>query len=313
MNDYRKLAETASLHRLLTEVYPTGIFSYVADSFDFWRVISEIAPKLKDKIMARDGKVVFRPDSGDPVEILCGIEIPTANSIDDAAYQLVSSICEETPHGERGPMDAEAVYLIDGKTQLISVEIEWNRHDKQYYYEDGWTVVSSDVVELTAEQKGAVQCLYETFGGTITDKGYKMLDSHVGLIYGDSITLERAHAILSRLADKGFASGNVVFGIGSYTYEYQTRDTFGFAMKATAGSVNGEVREIFKDPATGDGMKKSAKGFLRVEKEGNDFVLYDQQTEEQANTGALELVFKDGKMMKRQSLAEIREVLGALV
>lgn len=305
--------EEETFRRLIEDVYPSGIVSIVSDTWDFWKVMTELAPKLKDKIMARDGKVVFRPDSGNPVEILCGIEIPTAKNVEDAAYRLVSSICEETPHGECGPMDAEAIYLIDGQTHLISVEIEWNRHDKQYYYEDGWEVVSSNVVELTAEQKGAVQCLYETFGGTITDKGYKLLDSHVGLIYGDSITLERAHSILSRLADKGFASGNVVFGIGSYTYEYQTRDTFGFAMKATAGSVNGEVREIFKDPATGDGMKKSAKGFLRVEKQGNDFILYDQQTEEQANTGALELVFRDGKMMKRQSLAEIREVLGALV
>lgn len=71
------------------------------------------------------------------------------------------------------------------------------------------------------------------FGGNITNKGYKVLDEHVGLIYGDSITLERAGEILQRLQRKGFASCNVVFGIGSYTYQYSTRDSFGQAMKAT--------------------------------------------------------------------------------
>jgi nicotinamide phosphoribosyltransferase len=80
--------------------------------------------------------------------------------------------------------------------------------------------------------------------------------------------------------DKGFSAGNIVFGVGSYTYQYITRDTFGMAVKATWGVVNGEARNIQKDPKTGDGMKKSATGLLRVEKEGDKFVLYDKQTEE---------------------------------
>src|SRR3954454_6952499 len=83
---------------------------------------------------------------------------------------------------------------------------------------------------------------------------YKLLDPHVGLIYGDSITLARAEAILSGLKAKGFASGNVVLGVGSYTYQYVTRDTFGFAVKSTYGEVNGVGREIFKDPVTDDGI-----------------------------------------------------------
>lgn len=278
--------EEETFRRLIEDVYPSGIVSIVSDTWDFWNVMTVLAPKLKDKIMARDGKVVFRPDSGDPVKILTGYKVWEGGISD--TFEI---------------MDNHYDAVLEGGKFY---EVDWE-YDQAF---GSTAILGKEITE--AEAKGAVQCLYETFGGTITDKGYKLLDSHVGLIYGDSITLERAQAILSRLADKGFASGNVVFGVGSYTYEYQTRDTFGFAMKATAGSVNGEVREIFKDPATGDGMKKSAKGFLRVEKEGNDFVLYDQQTEEQANTGALQLVFKDSKLIKQWSLAEVRENLGVL-
>src|SRR5690606_37784714 len=70
------------------------------------------------------------------------------------------------------------------------------------------------------ERKGAIEALWDIFGGTVTDKGYKLLDSHIGLIYGDAITLNRAQEIIDRLKAKGFASINVVFGIGSYTYQY---------------------------------------------------------------------------------------------
>ena len=156
---------------MITETYPAGIVSIVSDTWDYWKVITEFIPTLKSEILARDGKVVIRPDSGDPVKIICG-----------------------DPDAKPG----------------------------------------------SPEFKGSVECLWETFGGTETATGYKLLDGHIGLIYGDSITLERCEAICSQLEAKGFASTNVVFGIGSYTYQYVTRDTFGFAMKATYGEVNGK-------------------------------------------------------------------------
>jgi nicotinamide phosphoribosyltransferase len=134
-----------------------------------------------------------------------------------------------------------------------------------------------------------------------------MLDSHIGLIYGDSITLERAEAILRLLESKGFASGNIVFGVGSFTYQYATRDNLGFAMKATSGVVHGQRRDIFKHPKTDSGTKKSAKGLLRVEKEKVTLVLYDQQTEEQEKQGELECVFLNGELKRVTSLQSIRK------
>ena len=88
-----------------------------------------------------------------------------------------------------------------------------------------------------------------------------------------------------------------------------TRDNFGWAMKAIYAQVGDESVEIYKDPATDNGTKKSARGLLRVEREGDKFVLYERQTEEEANGGALVPVFRDGKMLVNQSLAEIRQRL----
>jgi nicotinamide phosphoribosyltransferase len=233
--------EIGTFRRLIHETYPRGIVSIVSDTWDFWKVITEYLPILKEEILQRDGKVVIRPDSGDPVKIICG--------------------------------DSEA--------------------------EVG-----------SAAYKGAVECLWETFGGTLTDRGYKILDGHIGLIYGDSITLERCEAICQQLKDKGFASTNVVFGIGSYTYQYVTRDTFGFAMKATYGEVNGEGREIFKAPKTDNGVKKSAKGLLKIEGEnGRIHGMKDQVNWDEEQEGMLQTVYRDGKVLVHQRLSEIRQRL----
>jgi len=152
--------------------------------------------------------------------------------------------------------------------------------------------------------KGTIEILFEIFGGTYNSKGFIQLDPCIGIIYGDSITLERCEAICAGLKEKGFASTNMVFGIGSYTYQYVTRDTFGFAMKATYGVVNGVPKEIFKDPLTDGGVKKSAKGLLRV---NEDLTLSECVTEEQENEGLLKTVFLDGEMLNEISLSEIRE------
>jgi nicotinamide phosphoribosyltransferase len=161
------------------------------------------------------------------------------------------------------------------------------------------------------QHKGAVECLYEIFGGSTTDKGYRVLNPKVGLIYGDSITLERADAILSGLERKGYAAGNVVLGVGSYTYQFLSRDSFGFAMKATWGQVNGEPRSIFKDPVTDDGAKKSARGLLRVERVNGEFRLFDEQSREEERSGELRVVFENGKAANDVTLSEVRARLAA--
>lgn len=225
-----------SFKRLITTVYPAGFISIVSDTWDLWEVLTEILPSLKNEVLARDGKVVIRPDSGDPIKIMCG--------------------------------DPDSSH--------------------------------------PAERKGVVELLWDIFGGTVSAQGYKVLDSHIGAIYGDSISLERCRAICAGLEAKGFASVNAVFGIGSFTYQYNTRDTFGFALKSTLCVINGKEKHIFKDPKTDDGTKRSQKGRVRVI-DGPVITYQDELSLGDTQADMMQTVFLDGKAMNRQTLAQIRQ------
>jgi nicotinamide phosphoribosyltransferase len=308
--------EVGTFKRLINDLYPSGIVSIVSDTWDFWKVVTEYVNILKSDILAREGKVVIRPDSGDPVKIICGYVEHSFDSLEEAVdeineihFEQASTDCEGSYN--IGNNEYSTVAKVGDKYYEFTTPFEYNRHAKTYYYIDNFGRGKGDTtyveVNATAEMKGAIECLWDVFGGTVNAKGFKELDPHIGLIYGDSITLERAQAILEGLKQKGFASSNIVFGVGSFTYQHVTRDSFGFAMKATYGVVNGEGREIFKDPATDSGTKKSAKGLLRVDLVDGEYVLKDQCTVQEEQGGCLEMIFIDGMMMKWQTLAEIRD------
>ena len=173
-----------------------------------------------------------------------------------------------------------------------------------------WLINDLNTEITEAEAKGAVQCLWDIFGGTETETGYKLLDSHIGLIYGDSITPERAEQILHRLMEKGFASGNVVLGVGSMSYQFHTRDTFGFAVKATHITVDGESVPIFKLP-TGDASKASAKGLLFVGEHNGELSCVDNvhSDVELSPSNLLRTICKDGEWVVQTTLTKIRDKL----
>lgn len=239
--------EIGTFRRLL-QTYPTGILSVVSDTWDLWKVCTEHVVTLKEEILARDGKLVIRPDSGNPVDIICGTK---------------------------------------------------------------WDAIQNPYDEnVDAAEKGVIELLWDAFGGTVNEQGYKVLDSHIGAIYGDSITIDRAEEICTRLEAKGFASTNIVLGVGSFTYQFNTRDTFGFAMKATYVEINFEGREIFKDPITDDGMKKSATGLLYVGKgDDGEIKLFDKVTWETEAKGQLKTLYLDGSFKMTTALTEIKNRL----
>jgi nicotinamide phosphoribosyltransferase len=224
----------------ILDLYPSGIVSIVSDTWDLWRVLTHILPELKERIMRRDGKVVIRPDSGDPTLIICG------------------------DPSKEGPA-----------------------------------------------RKGVVELLWEVFGGTMTATGHRQLDPHIGVIYGDAITHERAEAICRGLAAKGFASTNMVFGVGSFSYQFVTRDTYGFAMKATWADVAGTARDLFKKPVTDSGTKFSATGRLAVIKDDGKLRVIERATSEQEAGSLLTPVWRDGKFVRRSTFAEVRRTLWA--
>lgn len=313
-----KLEAEVDYVRYLFGKVPNGILSHVSDSFDFWDFVTKGLPELKEDIMSRDGTFVIRPDSGDPVDILCGTNSSFKEVVDeyDGFEDWKKCVAEEMDELFRENLVAEDphthetyVYTSEFGVFKVTYEPTLNRHDKTYYYVDNW---ENDVeyctfkkIDVTPEQKGLIELLWEQFGGTITEQGYKLLDSHIGAIYGDSITVERQKEIIKRLEAKGFVP-SVVLGVGSYSYQYVTRDTHGSAVKATSVIWDDEQVDVCKDPAT-DSKKKSAKGLLRVELEDGAYVLYDQQTPEQELKGELKTVFKDGNLLNATTLSEIRE------
>lgn len=249
--------EITFIKKLLTEIYPNNSFSMVSDSYDYWNVITNLLPKCKEEILNHNGKFIVRPDSGNPIDIVCGTQIKTDNN-------------------------------------------------------------------STPEELGTVECLWNIFGGTINSKGFKVLDSHIRVIYGDGITLNRAEEIYKRLIAKGFSCENVTFGVGSFSMQCLeesngvlspfTRDTFSIAVKATYCELDGEPIMIFKNPKTDkDNFKKSQKGCCLVyyDEEGNlrykDELTFSDVQDNPDNQ--LITVFKNSEMIKEYSLSEIRNRL----
>lgn len=207
--------EATFLRRLLTEIYPEQSFSAVLDSYDYWHMVKEVLPTLKDEIMAHKGCFLVRGDSGDPVEVA---------------------------------------------TQTVFA-------------------------------------LWDIFGGTVNEKGYKVLDPHVKAIYGDGITLQRCEEIYRILEENGFAVSNVALGVGSYSMQAVnidgkhypfTRDTFNIAIKATYIEVDGKPYMIQKSPKVNgahgedkDYFKKSKKGCIIVHGEDGEYTAEDGHTFEE--------------------------------
>lgn len=229
--------------------FPTGILSIVADTFDLWKLIAEYLqdPEVKSLVLARDGKLVIRPDSGDPIDIICG----------------------------------------------------------NHLHEDKEGFITGD----TPAYKGVVELLWDIFGGSINKQGYKVLDSHIGCIYGDSINLDRQSQIYQRLEDKEFAATNIVLGIGSFTYQFNTRDTLGFAAKGAWFEAEGKGYNIYKDPITDDGTKKSLKGKIAVFNDGTNYFVQEECTDELESSGKLQTIYEDGIFYNQTTLEEIRNRL----
>lgn len=238
--------EVTMVRRLLTEIYPKHSFSMVSDSYDYWNLVDNILPQLKDEIMEHEGCLAIRGDSGNPVEI-----------------------------------------------------------------------VTKTVFKL-----------WDTFGGTVNSKGYKVLDPHVKALYGDSITPQRCEEIFDILVKNGFACNNVSLGVGSFSmqclehydqngvhrFDPFTRDTFGIAIKATyAEDESGKPIMIFKNPKTDSGnFKRSQRGCCSVHFDGKDFSYTDGLTFSQHSEDPMNLlipVFRNGKMLKEYSLSQVRQLL----
>ena len=323
MSSYGREGEFECYRHLIEDVFKTGPLSMVSDTYDYWNVITNYLPRLKKSIMNRDGKIIIRGDSGDPVDIICG-------ELKGSDYMVVEGLTEdgikdyfrkkaEDEYEYNGAYETWYRVRIGDYLYKVTCDHEWTTdEDGDGYYTETVENVEFEKTEITPAMKGTVELLWEIFGGTINSKGYKVLDPHIGAIYGDSITPERATAIYTRLAEKGFAVNNCTLGVGSYTYQYNTRDTFGFALKATNSIVDDVERQIYKDPITdkikGNNFKKSQYGMVYVYRDADDILYKDHLTFEDLDKpeyadNLLRPVFKDGKLLVDEDLKTVRDRL----
>ncbi|QGH74674.1 nicotinamide phosphoribosyl transferase [Bacteriophage DSS3_VP1] len=236
----------------LMKVYPTGILSVVSDTWDYFGTLTDILPKMKSKIMKRDGKLVIRPDSGNPIDIICGKPFIDASKDfyeGDSLEDYLNDTIWETN-------------LNEGDKGLVWDGVDWWSFDVELFYDyecDFVSVKNIQPHERTFEDRGSLELLGETFGYTYDSQGLKLLDPHIGLIYGDGMNQERIKEILERMVALGWSPLNMVFGVGAYTYQFVTRDELSWAFKATAIKRDGEWVAIKKDPKTDPG-KASLSG-----------------------------------------------------
>lgn len=298
-------AEKNFLKKLITELYPTGIISVVCDSYDFWGVVEQNLPALKDEIMSRDGKLVIRPDSGTPIDVICGTSHYKKFDVDDD--ELTDWLYDVSDEVDMIFQVGEDFYIINGIDDFLrEYGEECTEYSLKEQLEEGQSTISKiKAPTIDIVSTGLLQLLWDIFGGTINAKGYKVLDPHIGIIYGDAITADKYEAILSRMKDMGFSSDNLVIGKGAVGDTLITRDTFGFAVKATHATIDGKDIDVYKNPKT-DPNKKSAKGLLHVTKE---LELIDQGSEELEMTGELKPVFLNGELLNKTTLTNIRNTL----
>lgn len=218
-------------YKQLIENNPTGILSVVSDTYDYWEVINDVLPALKDLILSRDGKLVIRPDS-----------------LDDVKQGLVDTL----------------------------------------------------------------NSMWDTFGGTVNEEGYKVLDSHIGVLHGEGVSLDTVDEYFDAIVDAGFSSENIVLGVGAYVYSVQaSRDSFGQALKETSVTINGVEKKVFKDPKTNtESFKKSLKGRVKVYKKGLSYGVKDNllSTEINDEDNELKTIF-DPKNGITESLTTPFEVI----
>lgn len=205
----------------MLKAYPTGILSVVIDSYDYRKFIDNTYKIYGNKILKRDGKLVFRPDSGQPNEV---------------------------------------------------------------------------VVEV-------YNSLREKFGYTINSKGYEVLNSKVGILWGDGIDEIGIRSVLFTLETMRVSAENIVFGMGGGLLQKINRDTQCFAFKSSYQERNGKGYDIFKQPL--DSSKTSKKGKLKLIKDSDGN--FSTVANNAIGKNLLELVFENGILVRDMSFKQIRE------
>lgn len=225
-----------------------------------------------------------------------------------------------TSWGRDGEKDAYANMLkqFAGPGKVVAVVSDsydlWNAIDNIWGGElkdavessGGTLVVRPDSGEPVEIVSGTIERLMAKFGFRVNGRGFKVLPDCVRVIQGDGISVASIEAILAEMKRRGLSAENVAFGMGGELLQKVNRDTQKFAMKASSVCINGEWRDVFKDPATDPG-KRSKRGRLAVIRNAEGAMETVREDELGERENLLRLVFRNGDLMVDESLAQVRE------
>lgn len=270
-------------YRALIKSTPNGILSIVSDTYDYWEVVNQVLPALKDDILARNGKVVIRPDSDTEL-------------VSHTTDMIVLTTRGWEPFSER---EGEPIVLPTGNIITKNGLAQF--------------MPATSNIDTTSELiLATMYVMAETFGTTVNAKGFKVLDSHIGILHGEGVTLDTIDGYFDTITTAGFSAENIVFGVGAYVYSVLvSRDSFGQALKATSVTINGTEKAVFKDPKTAsEGFKKSRKGRMQVVREHGELVVHDGFTAETVPAdNLLRVVYDEGFTSSAPSFDELRAII----
>lgn len=205
-----------------------------------------------------------------------------------------------------GPNKLVAV-VSDSYDLFHAIDHLWGDALQAQVKNSGGTLVvrpdSGNPVEIITE---SIERLMAKFGYTENHLGYRTLPDCVRVIQGDGVSRTSIEAILGAMTARKLSADNIAFGMGAELLQKVNRDTMKFAMKASAAKVNGEWREVYKDPVTDSG-KRSKKGRLAVIKDGDTGALQTiLETALGGQSNELVTVFRNGKLLRDWDWASIK-------
>jgi nicotinamide phosphoribosyltransferase len=181
----------------------------------------------------------------------------------------------------------------------------WGGALRDEVIDNGGTLVirpdSGDPVKVVTE---TLERLMNKFGARVNSKGYRVLPEYLRVIQGDGINPDAIAEILAAMKARGQSADNIAFGMGGALLQKVNRDTQRFAMKASAICIEGQWKDIYKDPVTDPG-KRSKAGRLALVKQGGHLITVRQ--EEAAGRNRLVEVFRNGELLQEWNFEQIRE------
>jgi nicotinamide phosphoribosyltransferase len=206
----------------------------------------------------------------------------------------------------RAPDKAIVSIVIDSYDAIRAVDQYFGKDLKgMVLAREGKTVLRPDSGDPKWMSIQVLESLWKNYGGTINDKGYRVLDPHVGVIYGDYISLDMIKEIMYEVVGKHrFAPSNIVFGMGGALLQKVNRDTQSFAFKCSAIDIDGVWYDVYKRPVS-DARKASKRGRLALTCEDGTYTTVREQCVPGYNV--LQTVFHNGHIIRDWTFDQVRK------